>query len=341
MPWPERTLWITWHEHRRTRSLVEALGGMHVRVFDDHRPLQRNLIGPVWTLGVLLRERPGLVFLHFSYLLMLVCVLYKLVVRHRRVTLICDCHNKALKKEADGVRARPLAAFKRFLLGHADLLVVTNETLLSYAARLNDSVAVLRDPLTDWQGEDEACRAESARSGEGPYVFFVCSFDTDEPVDLMFQAARGIVDSLDLDVVISGNPNRTRVPHEVRENPRIRLPGFMPFVEYRRVLSRAEVVVVLTEDTDCLVCGAYESVGASRGTVLSDTDTLRECFGTCAVYTEHRTDSLIAAVAAARLMTHDESGLSAGKDRFETVFANELTQFELQVRALLSGGSSG
>ncbi|MBU1072416.1 hypothetical protein KKG45_04125, partial [bacterium] len=166
MPWPEGTIWITWHEHRRTRSLVDALGGMPTFVFDDHRPLQRNLIGPLWTLKVLWRERPRLVFMHFSYLLMLVCLIYRFLPARPRPKIVCDCHNKALKKEFSGPLSRPFGAFKRFLLAGADLLVVTNERLVPYAERHSAGVSVLRDPLTDWRGEDAKCRAEPARDGE-------------------------------------------------------------------------------------------------------------------------------------------------------------------------------
>jgi len=334
MPWPDGTIWITWHEHRRTRSLVDALGGMPTHVFDDHRPLQRNLLGPLWTLRTLWRARPRLVFLHFSYLLMVACLMYGLVPGRRRPVLICDCHNKALKKEIGGVLARPFAAFKRFLLGRADMLVVTNERLAPYAEGYNASVAVLRDPLTDWRGADEAFRAEAARSGERPHVLFVCSFDRDEPVDLVMSVAPDIVSELDLDVVISGDPARVDVPDAVADEPRIRLPGYMPAGEYGRTLCRAEVVIVLTDDEDCLVCGAYEAVGASRGTVLSDKRALRDCFGDCAVYAAHRSGDLLAAVAAARDVARDRAGLSGSRTTFEADFACELDAFADRVRKL-------
>lgn len=339
MPWPEGTIWITWHEHRRTSSLIDALGGMPAFVFDDHRPLQRNLVGPLWTLRVLWREKPRLLFVHFSYLLLLVCMVYRLLPGRPRPRIVCDCHNKALKKELAGPLARPFAAFKRRLLGGADLLVVTNERLVPYAERHNGAVAVLRDPLTDWRGEDEACRAEPARDGERPYVFFVCSFDSDEPVDLVFTAARDIVSTLGLDVVVSGDPARVAVPADVSGDPRIRLPGYMPLAEYRRVLSRAEAVVVLTEDDDCLVCGAYEAAGAARGTVLSDTRALRDCFAGCAVYTAHRGDDLLEAVAVARAATLDPEALAHAKSGFETAFGRELSAFTERVRGLAGEGA--
>ncbi len=340
MPLPDGTIWITWHEHRRTRSLIDALGGMPAFVFDDHRPLQRNLVGPLWTLRTLWREKPRLVFVHFSYLLMLVCLVYRLLSGRPRPRLVCDSHNKALKKELAGPLARPFAAFKRALLGAADLLVVSNGRLVPYAERLNGSVAVLRDPLTDWRGEDAQCRAEPARADERPYVFFVCSFDSDEPVDLVFATARDIVSALDLDVVISGDPSRVAVPAAVAGDPRIHLPGYMPFAEYRRVLSRAEAVVVLTEDDDCLVCGAYEAVGAARGTVLSDTGALRDCFGGCAVYTAHRAGDLLETVAAGRAATGDAATLARAKASFEADFARELEAFAARVRELAGEGAS-
>ncbi|MBK7703388.1 MAG: hypothetical protein IPI34_11085 [bacterium] len=65
------------------------------------------------------------------------------------------------------------------------------------------------------------------------------------------------------------------------------------------MLRSAAVVVVLTEDSDCLVCGGYEGIAAGRPTVLSDTPALRACFGEAAIYSKHSVDELLQVVIAA------------------------------------------
>jgi hypothetical protein len=56
----------------------------------------------------------------------------------------------------------------------------------------------------------------------------------------------------------------------------------------------------LTTREDCLVCGAYESVGAVKPQILSDTRALRGYFHKGAVYAEHSVGSLRGAIGELR-----------------------------------------
>ncbi|MCP4292772.1 MAG: glycosyltransferase [bacterium] len=297
MEYQGKAIWITWHEHRRTRSLIEWLE-VPAFVYDDHRPLQRNTVGPLWTLWVLLKEKPDVVFCHFSFLLQWVIMIYKYFFRWGKVQVISDCHNKALKREIDGPWASIFKGFKKRIFRGVDLIIVTNTTLVPFAKKFCPTVSILRDPLTDWQGMDLAAR-ETTTPGNSDHVFFVCSFDKDEPVDLIFDSAHAITQELNRKVIISGRIPEERVPEEIRNNPDVVLPGFMPVSEYQNTLFMASAVVVLTEDDDCLVCGAYESLGASRPTVLSATTSLKACFGDSAVYTIHNPDEVVQQVRVA------------------------------------------
>ncbi len=323
-----RPLWITWLDHQRTRSLVRHLGvPLHVR--DVKGALKRHVGGCVWAVRLLRRERPDLVFLHLSYALLIACVAYKLL-RRGRVVLVADCHNKTLKWLAPGP-LRPLsAAVKGWLFRRVDIAVVTNAQLVPIAAALAPAVAVLRDPLPVW-ADAGAGGPPAAPCAPGPHVFFVCSFDRDEPVDAVFGAAARIVRELDLDVVISGNPRRVVVPAEVAREGRIRLPGFMPDPVYQACLSGARAVVVLTRDRDCLVCGAYEGLAAGRPLVLSDTPVLREAFGESAVYAANDADAIARAVAAA--CPPDPARQERARQRFLGAFQVEWDAFRRQLAA--------
>lgn len=323
-----KAIWVTWHEHRRTRSLVERLG-VECFVFDDHRPFQRNVFGPLWTLWVLLRERPQVVYLHFSYLLQAVVYLYKYLFRFGRLTVVADCHNKALKRSLDdGPVGGLFTWFKRTIFRAADLVVVTNDVLVEYGRRWCPEVAVLRDPLVDWHGEDEAVRATAGYDGRR-YIIFVCSFDKDEPVELILDAAREIPERFDRDVYVTGNASRIRLPDDVANHDRIRFLGFVPIQDYKRNLFLADVVVVLTNDDDCLVCGAYEALGARSALVLSATDALVGCFGEAVHFARHEVEDLLEAIDDALNATGPRSeDLKA----FERAFDAEWSRFESQVR---------
>lgn len=323
-PCLSRALWITWHDHRRTKSIAACLR-VPVHCHDRDDGVLRHLFGSLWAFWTLVRWRPRLVFLHHSYLLTATCVLYKKTFGRNRTTLIADCHNKALSRSMSGWRGRLFHGLKDWTLGNSDMIVVTNEQLTGLARRWCPEVAVLRDPLpvfpTVPADEDETGRE---------FVFFICSFDRDEPLDFLFAAALAIVADTDLDVAISGNARRVQIPADVQAEDRIRFTGFVPENEYLRLLHRAAAIVVLTEEEGCLVCGAYEAVGAGRPLILSDTMALRQCFGGSAVFCEHEAEALLAALSEAR----QKENRSDHRERFQAAFDLEWERFLNQVGGL-------
>ncbi len=327
----DRSLWITWHEHRRTRSLVEHLR-VPVAVYDDHRTLPRYTVGPAWTLGTLLRHRPNVVFTHFSYGLLLFILIYKHVFRLGRVKVIADCHNKALKRRMGGPLGGLFAWFKRAVFRSVDLIVVTNPMVVPVARELCERVTILRDPLTDWQGEDQRARAK-AGAVDG-HILFICSFDKDEPVDLIFATAQEAARRLGRRVVISGRAPEHLVPEAVRRDENIVLPGFMPLQQYKETLFLAAAVVVLTEDDDCLVCGAYESLGADRPTVLSATPGLQACFGSAAHYCRHSSREIVDRLAEAMAQEPAEED---ARRRFQAAWGQEWQAFTARLREVTAG----
>jgi len=317
-----KAIWITWHEHRRTRSLVSWLG-TPVFVYDDHRPVQRNIVGPLWAIGVLMKQKPDVVFTHFSFLLQFTIMIYKYLFRFGRVTVISDCHNKALKREISGPFNGLFLRFKKALFWGVDLIIVTNTSLVPLAKKMCQNAVVLRDPLTDWQGEDQEIR-NSGLVNEG-HVLFICSFDKDEPVDLIFESAFAIAKDLGRKVVISGKVPTRLVPNKIMAHNGISLPGYMPLKQYKETLFTAAAVVVLTEDTDCLVCGAFESLGASRPTILSDTAGLKECFMDSAVYSMHTPSDIVEKV---RLAIGSPKNPEESRKAFENAWGCEWDSFK-------------
>jgi glycosyltransferase involved in cell wall biosynthesis len=304
-------LWVTWHDHQRTRSLVQRLR-CPVAVRDVGGAFSRHVLGVLWTLRTLRAARPRVMLLHFSYSLMLACLLYKRAARPGEVRIVCDCHNKALMKRISGVGDGPFQVVKSWLLRHADILVVSNDVVADYAKQFGVPVTVLRDPLPELDSGDsgEATAAQGLDSdvniGAESAIVFVCSFDADEPLDAIFDAARLLADAPGPPVVITGNFRKAVIPESVRNNPRVFLPGFLPRSSYVSLIRRAAAIVVLTKDEDCLLCGAYEGVAARRPTVVSDTPVLRSCFGSAVHYVSNEGKQIAEQVKVAA------SGMSEG-----------------------------
>ncbi len=310
-----KSIWITWHEHRRTKSLAQCLS-VPISCRDKKTLLNRHILGFFWALIVLFIKKPKIIFLQHSYFLLLACVMYKKIHLFSNIIIINDCHNKALKKTVRGVFNAPFRRLKIFGFSSCDLLIVTNKSLLCFAEKLNSSVAILRDPIPILN------LSNNKHIDDNPYVLFINSFDIDEPIDFIFEASEAICQNLDLDVVISGNYNKVVVPNNILNNSRIHLPGFMPENEYLSRLKKSLVTVVLTNDEDCLVCGAYEAISANRPLLLSDTSALRTCFGNYAFFSVHDEKILIRTLSKAIKESNSKCLYNSGK-----LIANE---FEIE-----------
>jgi hypothetical protein len=291
-----KSVWLAWHSHRRNQSLAALLGVQLRAVRLEWRGAIRHIGGTIWTAWTLARVRPHEVFVQNSFLLMLVCAGYKKVC-WRRTLLVADCHNKSLRRQLPGILGPLFAALKSWSFRHADLVVVSNARIAAEAACLNSDVLVLRDPLPEIR--QVGWRSDAPSNSEGAIVF-VCSFGDDEPQEFLLSAADKLAACESKRVVVTGNvPARLRVAAETPHGGAAR-PGFLPQADYDRLLRTASVIVVLTNDTESLVCGAYEALSVRRPLVLSDHELLRRYFGRCAEYARHEFGSLSRALERAQ-----------------------------------------
>lgn len=315
-------MWISWHDHPRSRALASRLA-VPLRAYSRRRTGSlRHVEGFLWTILVLVRDRPRLIFLQNSFLLLLLCGVYRWLTPGRTVCIIVDCHNKSLKRDLGGPLGPLFRGLKRWSFQQCGLAIVSNELLLERAALLAPRAVVLRDPLPIEYGPGSGSEtASTALPGlTHPYALFVCSFEADEPIATIFGTSR-LLPERGIQVVITGDSH----PWAVREGALglagIQLPGFVDNASYRALLCEADVVVVLTMDTDCLVCGAYEAIAADRPLVLSDTPLLREVFGDCADYSTHDPAALARTIERRAGVPSEDRARS--RARFESAFDHE------------------
>lgn len=291
-------LWLTWHDHQRSRALSSALAVPMLAYSRRRAGFLRHVEGCLWTIGALVKARPRSIFIQNSFLLLLVCSLYRRLRIGGGVRIVADCHTKSLKRDLAGFMGPLFRAFKRWSFRQVDLVVVSNPLLVPIARRLCPRVAVLRDPLLEPPTAGPHTKVLLSSLGLcGRYVLFICSFEPDEPIDLIFAVAEALA-AEDLTAVITGDLSRALSHAEVPRHPRILLPGFVPRPVYEAILMGASVVVVLSKDTDCLMCGAYEAIAAERPLVLSNTPLLRTVFGGCATYAPNDLMPILDAIQA-------------------------------------------
>jgi glycosyltransferase involved in cell wall biosynthesis len=317
-------LWLSWHDHTRSRALAARLD-VPLRAYAERRTgALRHLQGTLWTVRLLTTERPRVIFLQNSFLLLLACAAYRQMAGRNRVHIVADCHNKSLKRDLGGPLGPLFRALKRWSFRAVDLVVVSNEALVPIARRLCPQVVCLRDPLPQASPAAPPLQGPPLPGLTAPWVLFVCSFEPDEPVEQLFAAALSLADD-GLSVVVTGDSARAAPSRLVRDHPRVFLPGWVELSVYQALLGEAGAAVVLTQDPDCLVCGAYEAIAARRPLVLSDTPLLRQAFAGCAAFTDHDPESIRRAVH--ERLGHRGPDFERGVARFHTAFAQEWQTF--------------
>jgi glycosyltransferase involved in cell wall biosynthesis len=320
-----RAVWLSWHDSTRSRNLAGRLGvEFHAFTGFATGPL-RHALGSLWTCERLLRLRPTTILLQSSFLLLLIVGAYKRLATP--VFVVADCHNKALERRCPGPLSGMFMWLKRWSFRQVDLTVVSNAAMLVPAHALAQAVLVLRDPLPR---EFDQAGASSGLTPPRPYVLFPCSFESDEPVEVIIKTVE-LLSRRGIATVVTGDDRGAWRTPDAGDLSLVSRPGFVPFPRYRDLVVSAAAIVVLTTDQRCLMCGAYEALAAGRPLIVSDTPTLRACFENAAAYVPNDPARILDAVV--RCVAGAELPPPGSRDRFVTAFEREFAELARSVSA--------
>lgn len=232
------------------------------------------MAGALATIRLLRSERPPVVWYQYSVALGVVIALY---VRLANATALADVHTKALYRRLDGPAGALLHWVKRWSLRACRAVVVANDQNAAYArARLCLDPVVLPDPPP--VPVPGGVIAHASRSD----VVFICSFAPDEPVEFIAEVASRLPGNLS--AAVTGDPLQLSARARQSLSRVARLPGFLPDSDYWALLRHARCIVVLTTESGCVPCGAYEAMALGRRPVVFDDLAVRSVFGEDAVY---------------------------------------------------------
>ncbi len=314
-----KACWITWERHQRSVSIASEL---NIPLLEMNRPggrLARYWHNTLATLRVLLRERHERVFVQVPSVVLGCLAIAMAKLRGFRVVI--DAHNAVI--EGAEHAPKPLRSIYRWLLRHADLVIVTNQYLAERAGRFGGHYALLPDPVPGF-------RADAGETDDAGSVVVISTWAEDEPLAEVLQASRQLPASLSM--TITGRP-KGPAAMLAREFPAVRLSGFVAHADYLRMLTRARVVVDLTTREDCLVCGAYEALALGRPLVVSNTRALRALLGDAALYVDNRAAAIAAAIQAAAA---DNATLTRRCVARREAYLLEWRGFTLQLEQLLA-----
>jgi glycosyltransferase involved in cell wall biosynthesis len=244
---------------------------------------------------LLLKNKPQILWIQLPPTpLMYIVLLYKKI--HRKSIVIVDCHNGAL-----------WGKWKKYLdtnkLNRCDIIIVHNRVIRDIASNLgidSKKLIILEDkPTAKNQNNKHICSLKTER----PQILMPCSFNVDEPLDIVFEAARQIPD---VDILISGDAKRGASLFDYSKKPdNVNLLGYLPQDDYETVFIQSDLILALTTEDHIQLSVANEAVGFEVPMVISDTKLLQELFNKGAIYVETLNASSIAKGITTALQTID------------------------------------
>ncbi len=278
-------IWISWHYHRRSDHLSREFGCAYYHFGTSARSrITRYIIGIINTLKILIRKRPKIFFVQNpSIVLSTLAVFLKPFFKY---VLINDFHTPFIKLHS----AKYFIFWKlqHFAIRYSNITLVTNEGFRSQLQ--GERIMILPDVLPKFNSPG------NRKLDYGSNILYVCTFAEDEPYKNIIKTA----DFLDKDTHIHITGNYRKVGIDKNKMPsNIHLTGYLPDKDYLELMNSVDVIMVLTEQENCIVCGGYEGISLSKPLILSNTRTLRDYFSAGTIYTEHNAKSIASAIKTA------------------------------------------
>ncbi len=275
----------------RAVDIAGALGG-EARPFNalglvDRRVIPlRYLLDSLRTVGYLIHRRPrAVIATHPPLFPGLIAYAYS---RVARAPFVLDSHISAFGLMNDRL-SEVMLPVHRWLAPRAAAVLVTDDELGAIAHSWGARPAIVHEPPLAWPV------APAAPLRERPRVLFAGTFQRDEPVAEVMEAARALPE---LDVHMTGDLRRC--PPELRAGapPNVKLLGFLPGREFARAIEGADIVLSLSTERVSVMRTAYEAVYAARPLVVPDRPLLRQIFP-FAVYVDVTPEAIAAGLRGA------------------------------------------
>jgi glycosyltransferase involved in cell wall biosynthesis len=235
------------------------------------------------TWRVLLRERPGAVFVMSPPPAAVVAVYVYCCLA--RTPFVIDAHSGAFQNP----RWRHFQRLHFWLCRRAASTIVSNSSLADLVAANGGRATVVPDVPVRFEAGDQSL----PRRQEVFFVVCVTSFDRDEPIGAMVEAARRLPQ---FPFLMTGNPSRGRrvLPQDLP--PNLTLTGFIDVSRYGVLLQTAGAVMTLTTQENTMQRGAYEAIYQGTPVIVSNSLLLRESFDEGAVHVDNSPEAIVDAV---------------------------------------------
>jgi glycosyltransferase involved in cell wall biosynthesis len=265
----KKITFIVWADyHRRSELLAEHLGAtIHYIYYGQSRKVWqapvRYLVQAWQTWRVLRRERPEVIFVQNPPIFAVVVI--SLYARCYSARYVIDSHTGAFL----GWKWGWSVGLHRMLSRGALTTIVHNESQGRLVQRWGYPYFVLAFTPGDYPA------GASYPLSEKFNVAVICSFDPDEPLEILFEAARHL---REVCFYLTGDAQRIgrRLLKKKPEN--IYLTGYLSYERYVGLLRGVSAIIDLVNNEHTLLMGAFEAVSLGVPLIVSDWPLLRNYF---------------------------------------------------------------
>lgn len=288
----KKPLFISWSAFSRRIASMDEFFGYEMQYFPPPFP-QRwakpfgYFIQAFRTARFIIGYQPNEVWLHCppTFLCQLALLVRPLGGGYR---IVADCHFGAFIRRWTRVPGTIWA------VNRADVILVHNEESFPIADGLGvdrSKVVMLEDPPP---AHLPAGSPRVANEETQPYVLVPCSFNEDEPIPVLMEAARR---APDIRILVTGSRQKAEwLGYTQDAPPNVRFTDYLALDEFEGLLSGAAVVFGLTNVEGIQLSVANEALGGNKALVLSDTTILRSMFGEAALFTLNTPEAIATAL---------------------------------------------
>jgi glycosyltransferase involved in cell wall biosynthesis len=280
--------YISWAPHcSRSDTTARELHGVSHMVYWSRlgsRPstiLLKYLGQALSTWRILLKEKPDAVFVMTPpFIAGLVVYPYCAL---RGIPFVIDAHTAAFL----GPRWRRFQKVQHWLCRKARTTIVTNTHLVQLLAEHGSDATILADVPVKYP------ESTTPFQKKGFTVGVICSFDYDEPVDVIWDAARILPD---VEFYVTGDP--VKLSEQLRSHvpSNLHLTGFLDNARYGQLLRESDAIMAVTDGKHKMLRGAYEAIYEGTPIVISDSPMLRAEFDTGAILVDNSGEQFASAI---------------------------------------------
>jgi glycosyltransferase involved in cell wall biosynthesis len=201
----------------------------------------------------------------------------------RGAHVVLDAHTAAFLHP----RWRRLQWLQRALCRRAATTLVHNEHQAALVRGMGAHATVVPDVPIVYSAVEPFARPAA------PVIAAVCSFNYDEPIAEILEAAR---QTPDVRFFMTGNPKHLKPELKTSLPPNVTLTGFLSNEAYAGLVCGADAVMTLTTRDHTMLRAAYEAVYQGTPVIVSNWALLREAFAEGAVHVDNTTAGIAAGV---------------------------------------------